>query len=116
MRNLNFRISGFFSIIIIIFTVFGCASEPVKVDLPVNHPANPLAQESAFIPPPNPFQNNIPMAEHETSGSPSMTHKEHQQTNQHQMMHQMEQMGKDPDSSPESVEENHDHQHKEHNQ
>ena len=116
MRNLNFWISGFFSSIFIIFTVFGCASEPVKVDLPVNHPANPQAQESVFIPPPNPFQKNIPMAEHETSGSPSMTHTEHQQTHQHQMTHQMEQMSKDPDSSPESVEENPDHQRKEHNQ
>jgi hypothetical protein len=116
IRNLNFRISGFFLSIFIIFNVFGCTSEPVKVDLLVNHPANPQAQESAFIPPPNPLQNNIPMAEHKTSDSPSMTHKQHQQTHQHRMTDQMEPTRKDPESSPESVEENPEHQHKEHNQ
>jgi hypothetical protein len=38
------------------FFIIGCASEPVKVDLPVNHLGNPLSNETAFTPPPNPFQ------------------------------------------------------------
>ncbi len=51
-------------VLLIILFVFGCASEPDQVDLPPNHASNPEARETAFIPPPNPLQNNIPMAEH----------------------------------------------------
>jgi hypothetical protein len=93
------------------FLLFACASEPVKVDLPVNHPANPQSQETAFIPPPNPFQNNIPKVEHKGGSTSSMTHEKHQPAHQHQMSPQMEH---DSKSSQGSEEQNSEHQHKEH--
>jgi hypothetical protein len=33
----------------------GCAGEPVRTDLPANHPANPAAESAVFVPPANPF-------------------------------------------------------------
>jgi hypothetical protein len=95
------------------FLLFACVSEPVKVDLPAKHPANPQSQETAFIPPPNPFQNNIPRVEHEEDGSSSMTHEKHQPSHQHQMSPQM---GHDSMPAQDSEEQNPQHQHKEHSQ
>ena len=111
MKNLTQRAYGISLISLMSFLLFACASEPVKVDLPANHPANPQSEETAFIPPPNPFQNNIPRVEHEEDGSSSMTHEKHQPSHQHQMSPQM---GDDSTSSQGSEEQNPEHQHKEH--
>ena len=35
----------------------GCAAKPVKIEFSAAHPANPLAQESSFVPPTNPFMD-----------------------------------------------------------
>jgi hypothetical protein len=59
MKNLKYRTSGLFLILIMIFFIIGCVSEPVKVDVSANHPANPGAQEAEFRPPPNPFKENV---------------------------------------------------------
>jgi hypothetical protein len=95
------------------FFIIACTSEPVKVDLPDNHPANPQYQGTAFIPPPNPFQNNIPIVKHEAESSSSMTHEKHQPADQHQMSPNMEHYSK---PSQASEEQNPEHQHKEHDQ
>jgi hypothetical protein len=108
MKSLLYRIrrslfSGF-----IILLVIACAGEPVNIDLPENHPANPEARETAFIPPPNPFQGHMQM---ETGGSPPMAQKKQVPSHQHQMNHQM---GNDPMPTPKSDMEMDDHQHQEH--
>jgi len=112
MKSLIYKTSGCFLIMMITVFLIGCAGEPVKIHLPANHPANPQSPETAFIPPPNPFQESIPMAEKEADSSSSMTHEQHPSTQQHQMTHQMDQMKHDSQPSPEAEEEN---QHKEHN-
>ena len=113
MKNLTHRAYGISIISIISFLLIACASEPVKVDLPANHPANPHSRETAFIPPPNPFQNNIPRVEHEGDGSSSMTHEKHQPAHEHKMNPQM---GHDSMPAQASEEQNPHHQHKEHSQ
>ena len=113
MKNLTQRAYGISLTSLMSFLLFACASEPVKVDLPAKHPANPQSQETAFIPPPNPFQNNIPRVEHEEDGSSSMTHEKHQPSHQHQMSPQM---GHDSMPAQGSEEQNPQHQHKEHSQ
>ncbi len=42
--------------------VIGCAGNPVPVELPQNHPADPGASESRFIPPPDPFGTEMTSA------------------------------------------------------
>ena len=111
MKNLTHKAYGISLIPLMSFLLFACASEPVKVDLPANHPANPQSQETAFIPPPNPFQNNIPRVEHEGDGSSSITHEKHQPSHEHQMSHDK---GHDSMPSHSSEEQNPEHQHKEH--
>ena len=91
----------------ILFFVIACAGEPVKIDLPENHPANPKARETAFIPPPNPFQGHMQV---ETDGTPR-TQKKRVPSHQHQMTHQM---GKDSMPTPKPAMEMEDHQHQEH--
>ncbi len=55
----------------------GCASEPVPILWPANHPANPDAAEVAYSPSPSPFQDKMPMSEMEPMQSPSMPHGGH---------------------------------------
>jgi hypothetical protein len=50
-------ISRFILIFLLSFIYSGCAADPVKIEFPVAHPANPLAQESRFVPLPNPFMD-----------------------------------------------------------
>ena len=111
MKHLTHRAYVISLVPLVPFLLFACASEPVKVDLPANHPANPQSQETAFIPPPDPFQNNFPRVEHEGDGSSSMTHEKHQPSHQHQMSPKN---GHDFMPAQGSEEQNPEHQHKEH--
>ena len=86
MKNRNHSTYGFLLILLMLFFTIGCASEPVQGDLPANHPANPQTQETAFIPPPNPFQGHMQM---ESGGSTPMKQSKQVPTHQHQMTHQM---------------------------
>ena len=113
MKKSNHRAYGISLILLLSFLIFACASEPVKVDLPANHPANPQSRETAFVPPPNPFQNNVPMGEQEGDSGSSMTHEKHQPAHQHQMSPQR---ANDSMPSQGSEEQNPQHQHKEHSQ
>jgi len=112
MKKLNHRAYAISLIPLMSFLLLACASEPVKIDLPANHPANPQSKETAFIPPPNPFQDNIPRVEHEEDGSSSMTHEKHQPAHEHQMNPQT---GHDSMPAQSSEGQNLQHQHKEHN-
>jgi len=113
MKNSIHKISGCFLTMVVLFFLIGCTGESVKVDLPANHPANPQSPETAFIPPPNPFQESIPMAGQEAGSSSSMTHEAHPSTQQPHMTHQMDQMQNGSRSSQDAEVEN---QHKEHSQ
>lgn len=115
-KNQNNRPSALYLVVLILLSIIACASEPVKVDLPDNHPANAQSQGTAFIPPPNPFQNPIPMAEHEADSSSSMTHEKHQTSHQHKMIPQSDKTGHDSQSSHASETQIPEHQHKEHDQ
>lgn len=41
--------------LLLLVLVIGCAGNPVPVEMPQNHPADPGAYESRFTPPPDPF-------------------------------------------------------------
>jgi len=113
MKSLIHKTSGCFLIIMIVFFLIGCAGEALKIGLPANHPANPQAPESAFVAPPNPFQESIPMAAQEAGNSSSMTHEEQPSLQQPHMMHSMDQMQPGPQPLRDAEGEN---QHKEHSQ
>ena len=116
MKNLNYSTAGLSITIIMTFFIIGCVSKPVKVDLPSNHPANPQSKETAFTPPPNPFQQHIPMAKHNAAGNSTMINKEPPSAQQHQMNHGMPGMGHDSEPEKESETTNSEKQHKEHDQ
>ena len=111
MKNLYHLTRGSIFSGFIILIMMACAGDPVKTALPQNHPANPEAHETAFIPPPNPFQSHMQMTEHGSGGTPSMTQKKQVPSHQHQMTNEMDKMGKDSKPEPESGEEKQDHQH-----
>ncbi|MGD9281530.1 MAG: hypothetical protein PVF60_11595 [Desulfobacterales bacterium] len=116
MKNLNHRTFGIFLALLVTLFMMSCASEPVSVDLPANHPANPQGEESAFNPPPNPFQNNNPAVVHQSESSSSMTHEEHQSAQPHQMNPKMDKMRHGSDSSQASEAQGPEHEHKEDHQ
>ena len=108
MKILNFRVWGAITALCMLFLGVGCVGDTLKVDLPQNHPANPRAKETAFIPPSNPFESHMQMTGAESGSHPPMTQKKQAPSHQHQMN---DQMGKDSMSEPESGEEKQDHQH-----
>jgi hypothetical protein len=116
MNILNHRTFRIFLTLFMAFFLVRCAGEAVRVDLPTNHPANSQSEETAFIPPPNPFQNNIPAAEYQPESSSSMTHEEHQSAQPHQMNPGMDKMDHGSDSSQASEVQDPGHQHRENHQ
>jgi hypothetical protein len=108
MKRLKSKDLGSIFIGIILLSFVSCVSEPVNIDLSQNHPANPTARETAFIPPPNPFQNHMEMKS--GSGS-SMTEKKHTPSHQNEVTHEMDHMNKDSISKPEADKDKQDHQH-----
>ena len=99
MKNLKYRSLGLFSTVLMIFFIIGCASEPIKVDLPVNHPTNPDAQEAEFTPPPNPFKEDVTAMKSQPAPDAMMKHKTH---GERSMQHMDHKMGSDKQSPPES--------------
>ena len=49
-------------LLVILSLVISCAGNPISVELPQNHPADPGAPESRFIPPPDPFGTEMTSA------------------------------------------------------
>jgi hypothetical protein len=43
------------SVFLSVLTISACSNTQISTELPANHPANPAAEASAFVPPPNPF-------------------------------------------------------------
>lgn len=65
---------GCLAVFMLIFLIWGCASDPVEADLPANHPANSEAAEGFYTVVPNPFQNADAMTEMKISGDHSLPH------------------------------------------
>lgn len=107
MKNMYIKTSGFILGGFILFFVMACAGQPVNFDLPQNHPANPNAQETAFIPPPNHF---VAQPEIKSDTGSDMTEKKQSPSHQHKMTHEMDQMSEDSMSEPESSKAKQDHQ------
>jgi hypothetical protein len=94
--------------ILVTFFTIACVGDPVKVDLSANHPANPEALEAAFIPPPNPFQEDVRAMKMESTTDSMMKHKTHDESGQKQIQHDM--------GTKKSGHGQDDNQHKEHRQ
>jgi len=119
MKHLNCRASGLFLILLMTFFIIGCASEPLKVDLSANHPANPEAQEAEFTPPPNPFQEDVTAMKGASAPDSMMKHKAHGERGKQHMDHNMgtdEESRPDTESTKKSGHEDDDNQHKGHSQ
>jgi hypothetical protein len=83
-----------FVLFLTFLSLFSCTSEPVPVNLPINHPANPQAPETTFILPANPFQSDVSSAAPESNHESKMTHEAHDShdgSEGSRLDHQMEQ-------------------------
>ena len=119
MKNLNYSAARLFLILLMAFSIIGCASEPIKADLPANHPANPHAQEAEFTPPPNPFQEDVTAMKGESTPDSMMKHKTQEERGQQHMNHNMgtkKESEPDSDSTKKSGHKEDDNQHKGHSQ
>lgn len=119
MKNLNYSVSQPLLILLITFFIIGCASEPVKIDLPTNHPTNPDAQEAVFTPPPNPFQKDVAAMKSESTPDSIMKHKTHNESGKQHMDHSMGTNKENPPDSAPTKKSGHgegDNQHKGHSQ
>ena len=119
MKKLEFKTSGLFLILLMTFFIIGCASEPVKVDLPANHPSKPGAQEAEFNPPPNPFQQDATAMKGESTPDSMMKHKMPEESSKQHMGHDMETKKENQSDSESTKKSGHgesDNQHKGHSQ
>ena len=79
--------------------LISCVSEPVKINWPANHPANPGTQEAEFNTPQNPFETNM-AAMNEEPGKDSMM--KHTMPKEGGMQHMDHNMGTDKKDHSES--------------
>jgi hypothetical protein len=61
----------------------GCTAKQVKIEFSAAHPANPLAQESSFVPPSNPFMEKEESSLIRQDSEDSMLH-QNMQMEQHE--------------------------------
>ena len=119
MKNLNYSVSQLLLILLITFFIIGCAGEPLKIDLPANHPTNPEAQETVFTPPPNPFQKDVAAMQSESTPDSMVKHKTHEERGKQHMDHNLgtdETHRSDSESTNKSGHGEGDNQHKGHSQ
>jgi|GEM_PF-924254 len=108
--------SRYMGILVLLFSFWGCASDPVQTDLPANHPANPEAAEAAYTAAPNPFKDAEPINEMEPGDTPSMSPKGHEDSPAHEMKSMPDNGHMKPENSSSGAEtEKSSHPHKEHN-
>jgi hypothetical protein len=97
----------------------GCAGESVRVEFPVNHPANPEAHETEFTLPQNLFQTDAAVMEGGTETDSMMNHKTHEESGKQHMDHNMGTDKESPADSESTKKPDHregNNQHKEHSQ
>jgi hypothetical protein len=106
---------GYLAVFVLIFTLWGCASDPVPAKLPVNHPANPEAAEAAYTAAPNPFKDARSMNEMKFTDGPPMPHQGREDSPTHKMKPMLDKGHNDPENSTGAETEKSGHQHQEHN-
>ena len=106
---------GYMAVFILLFSFWGCASDPVQVDFPANHPAKPEAAEAAYTAVPNPFKDAGSINEMNFTDSPSMPHQGRGDSPAHKMKPMHDKGHKDPENSTGAETEKSSHQHQEHN-
>ena len=98
-----------FAVFLSVLTIGGCSNTHINTKLPLSHPANPTAEESAFVPPPNPFATDASFTEPGRQKSDARKPEEQPaDAMHHQEMQTMQPENDTPASSPEK---NTEHQH-----
>ncbi len=121
LTSINLRSAMRILIVSTLLAIAGCAGEAVRVEFPIDHPANPQATESHFTPPQNIFQTDMAVTEGAPAADSNMKHKMPPKSSQQQphMQHQMsppKQSPPDAASKQKPAHKQSDHMHQEHNQ
>ena len=105
---------GYLAVFVLIFSLWGCVSDPVQTYLPANRPANPEAAEVVYIAPPNPFEDTGSMDEMKSTETPSMSPKGHEDSPSHKMKPGHDTGHKNHEKSMDTTTKKSDRQHQEH--
>ena len=98
-----------FAVFLSVLTIGGCSNTQINTELPLSHPTNPTAEESAFVPPPNPFATDASFTEPGRQKSDARKPEEQPaDAMHHQEMQTMQPENDIPASRPEK---NTEHQH-----
>jgi uncharacterized membrane protein YagU involved in acid resistance len=119
MKNSHYSTFGLSLILLVSFLFIGCVSEPVKINWPANHPANPETREAEFIAPPNPLETNMAVMKENPDEDSIMKHTMPKESSMQHMDHSTGTDKKDHSSSESKMKPEHpeDHtQHQEHGQ
>ena len=119
MKNYKYSALGLLLTLSLSWVLVGCVSEPVKIEWPANHPANPESQEAEFIPPQNPFHTDMAVMKEAPEKNSMMNHKMPKEDGMQHMDHKMGTDKKRHSDSESQMKPEHtdDHnQHQEHSQ
>jgi hypothetical protein len=96
---MKFRLLRTPIVFVLLLTIWGCVSDPVAVNLPANHPADPGAPEAAYKAVANPFKKAGLTDKMMVPDGAPMTHQRREESPAHEMkpMHDKDQ--KHPEKS-----------------
>lgn len=97
------------AVFLAVLTSGGCSTTQINTELPLNHPANPAAEASGFVPPPNPFATDVSLAEPSRPRSDAGKSEKQQEGAMHH--HEMQTMQPKNDTPDGSQKEKTEHQH-----
>jgi hypothetical protein len=110
LLTMGIKINGLAKTTVMIGTLLflvGCASEPVPVQWPANHPANPDAAQAVYRPAIDPFQDTGSMHEMKSTEGAPMPHEGHMDRQPPPMTPDRKSHDKSNEKKPESS----DHRH-----
>jgi len=97
------------AVFLAVLTIGACSNTQISTELPLNHPANPAAEASAFVPPPNPFTTDVTLSDPDRQRSDTAKSEKQQADGMHQ--HEMQTMQPEKNSPESSPEKKTEHKH-----
>jgi len=97
------------AVFLAVLTIGACSNTQFSTELPLNHPANPAAEASAFVPPPNPFATDATLSDPDHPRSDTAKSEKQQASGTHQ--HEMQPMQPEKNSPESDPEKKTEHQH-----
>jgi len=97
------------AVFLAVLAIGACSNTQISTELPLSHPANPAAEASAFVLPPNPFATDVTLSDPDRPRPDTAKSDKQQAGGTHQ--HEMQTMQPEKDSPESDPDMKTEHQH-----